>query len=219
MKWTLQFVIAALAASAIVTASAQTVTADRGNIYFAPGSSAARTQLTRTGLDTQPSLSPDGKLVVFVRSTPGDTVVSAMGDAEVTELRTIQINGSGERLRLRGRGGEPPLAGFQKPLFAPDGSRIYFEGVAGVASTAIYELNLSTNQTRLVCLGAIKDVVRRGAYAGHLIVFQHRYFVGGGSYDWAWMIAPDGHEVGPIGDPSDADFEQRLGHALGTQHQ
>jgi hypothetical protein len=32
------------------------------------------------------------------------------------------------------------------------------------------------------------------------MVQQHHYFVGGGSYDWYWLITPDGREVGPLGE-------------------
>jgi hypothetical protein len=32
-----------------------------------------------------------------------------------------------------------------------------------------------------------------------LIVNQHRYFLGGGSYDWYWVFSPNGKEEGPLG--------------------
>ena len=39
-----------------------------------------------------------------------------------------------------------------------------------------------------------------GEYRDFLIVQQHRYFLGGGSFDWYWLFRPDGKEVGPIGE-------------------
>ena len=28
------------------------------------------------------------------------------------------------------------------------------------------------------------------------------YFIGGGSYDWYWLLTPEGKEIGPLGDES-----------------
>lgn len=213
MTWRVRVLLGAIAASYAVAARAQSVSADSGNIFLTSASSESRTQLTRSGLDTQPSLSIDGKAVVFVRRTPGRTVKSAVGDVEVTEIRTMAADGSGERLRLRGRAGEPVLADFQNPAFALDGSRIYFESVAGATSPAVYALDFATGRARFLCLGAIAEVVPKGKYAGDLIVVQRREVSGGGSYDWALLIAPDGREVGPLEGVSDADLKLELGHA------
>ena len=43
------------------------------------------------------------------------------------------------------------------------------------------------------------EVVGAGEYRDCLLVRQHRYFIGGGSYDWFWLLRPDGKEVGPVG--------------------
>ena len=37
-----------------------------------------------------------------------------------------------------------------------------------------------------------------GGYDGYLIVKKHKYFFEGGSYDWYWLLTPDGEEVGPL---------------------
>ena len=29
---------------------------------------------------------------------------------------------------------------------------------------------------------------------------MHRYFIGAGSYDWFWLVRPDGKEIGPVGE-------------------
>ena len=42
-------------------------------------------------------------------------------------------------------------------------------------------------------------IVSKGENKSYLIVNQHRYFIGGGSYDWYWLISPEGHEEGPLG--------------------
>jgi len=47
--------------------------------------------------------------------------------------------------------------------------------------------------------------VSKGQYKGYLIVNQHRYFIGGGSYDWYWLFSPAGKEAGPFGETISED--------------
>jgi hypothetical protein len=44
------------------------------------------------------------------------------------------------------------------------------------------------------------EVITSGEYQGYLALQQHRYFIGGGSYDWYWLFTPDGKEIGPLGE-------------------
>ena len=55
-----------------------------GGVYFA-GEGGEETKLTSSGLDTEPSLSSDQTLAVFVRRTPERTVSDGVG--EVHEFR------------------------------------------------------------------------------------------------------------------------------------
>jgi hypothetical protein len=54
-------------------------------------------------------------------------------------------------------------------------------------------------------------VVPSGEYKDCLLVQQHRYFVGSGSYDWYWLLRPDGKEVGPVGEDT-SNFEATYGN-------
>lgn len=184
-----------------VAANAVSVSVKDGNIYcHAPPETESR-ELTFTGSDLHPCLSPDGKLVVFVRSTPGQTVEVGVGEWEATELWTVQVDGTEAQMRVRGGAGatlERTLAGFSDPQFSPEGRRIYFLSQAWVTSRAVHVVDLDTGEVRFVCPGNSLEIILRGEYAGHLMVSQHRYFLGGGSYDWLWLITPDGRVVGPI---------------------
>jgi hypothetical protein len=46
-------------------------------------------------------------------------------------------------------------------------------------------------------------VVRSGEYRDCLLVARHRYFIGGGTYNWFWLLRPDGKEVGPVGEDTE----------------
>jgi dipeptidyl aminopeptidase/acylaminoacyl peptidase len=190
----------AFAALLLATApsAAQTVTADGGNVVLSrPG--AAPVRLTTSGRDRDPALSPDGRRVAFVRG--GGT---ARPDA--TELWIVDARGGGERRLLVERASDEPrenLAGFAAPRFAPDGREVYFLATAWATSSAVHAVELATGRERYVCPGNSLEVVPRGEYAGHLVVQQHRYFVGGGSYDWYWLVTPKGEDVGPIGESTE----------------
>jgi hypothetical protein len=146
-------------------------------------------------------------------------VQTAYPDIEATELWTVRVDGSNARLRVRGKAEttvEETVAAIQSPEFSPDGERIFFLGGGWVTSSAVHVLDLNSGRVRFVCPGNSLEVIRNGQYRGHLIVSQHRYFMGGGSYDWLWLLRPDGREVGPIGN-EDTDIEERLWYVRGEK--
>jgi len=206
-------ILLAAALAAPAPAVAQAVTAQDGNLFYGASADAAPRQLTSTGLDRDPVLSPDGRTIAFIRETPADSVEILIGPEEATELWTIRVDGSDARMLLKGRSAEiagEALAQFQSPRFSPDGQRIYFLSAAWANSSAVHVLDLSTGSERFLVAGNSLDVLPAGDYAGFLVVSQHRYFLGGGSYDWYWLVNPEGKEVDPIGEDEMALEEFRL---------
>jgi hypothetical protein len=199
---------------ATCSADAQTVAAIHGNACVTPTAETACKLLTNTGLDRDPTLSPDGRSVVFVCATPDRLVAGPTDEVQATELWTIRVDHTAPRRLLdggttKGTNGMP-VAHFQSPQFSPDGGRIYFLSSAAVVSDAIYALDIKTGRLTEVCAGNSLVVVQKGVYSGDLVVEQHRYYMGGGSYDWVYVIQPDGHEIGALGDASDPGFADRL---------
>ncbi len=184
-------------------APAQSVTVERGNVYYrAPGQAMPRA-VTSLGHDRDASLSPGGRTIAFIRGTPGDSVATSLGPDEATEVWVVGADGSGARMLVRGRAAREPeraLALMSSPQFSPDGKRVYFLSVAWVTSGAVHAVDVASGEERFVLPGTSVEVVPRGHYAGHLLVTQHRYFIIGGTYDWVWLFTADGREVGPIGE-------------------
>ena len=106
---------------------AESVFQKDGNIFLTRAGGQTE-QLTSSGKDFSPDLSPNGKLVVFIRDTP-DQLVNVFGsDAHANEIWVVDIQGKHPRLILRGgklglrafRAGYP-VAPIATPQFSLDG--------------------------------------------------------------------------------------------------
>ena len=148
--------------------------------------------------------SPDGALEAFVCGTPDHVVECEAGgfwvdgqyaDREATQIWIADVSSGEKRLLVRGDEG---YFMFHDLAFSPDGRLLYFLSTHCMTSLAVHRVDLESGKRSFVCLGNSLEVVTRGGYAGYLVVTQHRYFVGGGSYDWPWLFTPDGTEIGPV---------------------
>jgi dipeptidyl aminopeptidase/acylaminoacyl peptidase len=167
-------------------------------------------QLTKSGKDAGPALSPDGKWVAFTRvGNPAST--GAQGDcksgAQADELRRIQVDGSGDELLVRGHDGKEPkqsICDFSSKQFTSDGRFIYFLSPAWATSAALHRYDTRTKALTFVI--DANDVIvlndcKKAENRDNLVVNQHRYFVVAGSYDWYWLFDGTGKkEKGPIGE-------------------
>ena len=160
-----------------------TVTADAGNIFLV-GAEGKRLQLTKEGIDSEPAVAPNGKLIVFVRRTSLASIAAGSGEPEANELWLIDSSGRNAHRIIRARASadmKEVLAGLSFPVFSPDSKTIYFLSVAWATSNAVHSVDLDSQHIRFVVAGNSLELVPSGRFSGDLIVQQHRYWLGGGS--------------------------------------
>lgn len=137
-----------------------------------------------------------------MRAAPEQKISSGSGD-DVSEIWTVQSDGSGAGRLVTPRASrkmQEVIAFCSAPHFSTDGRRLFFQSTAWVTSEAVHVVDLRTRKEHFVCAGNEFEIVRSGEYRDCLLVQQHRYFIGGGSYNWYWLLRPDGKEVGPVGE-------------------
>jgi Tol biopolymer transport system component len=176
-----------------------------GNVYL--NDAGAATRLTEGGKDRSPALSPDGSRVVFVRDEDHRGLSPKIGDAVGPEFGRSQLWICGVRPRSA-----PTLLldsptevknraffGFYAPQFSANSESIYFQIAFSATSPAIARLSLESRKVYFIADALRFSVIPVDRYRGDLIAQVHRPKMGGGYYDWFYLLTPDGQEVGVIG--------------------
>ena len=180
---------------------------ERGGNIYCVDSSGKETAITSAGIDSQPSLSADQKLVTFVRENSKIMSENHFETLPATEIWKAPTDGS-EVASMVVRHDHPldekgVIRNFSRPVFSNDNSKIYFLTTGWVTSRAIYSAKISDSSARFITGGNSLEIVRSGKWADNIITTKHKYFVGGGSYDWYWLICPEGKTIGPLGENTD----------------
>lgn len=188
--------------------SARPTVSEHGGNIFIVNDAGVKKQLTSSGRDSDPVLDPAGEWVVFVRRTSKESVSSGADEHPASELWQIRADGKEPLMLVATRSSgemENVIASFHQLQFSSDGRLVYFVTAAWVTSGAVHVVDTTNRKKRFVVAGNNLRVVPSGEYRDHLLVSQHRYFLGGGSYDWYYLFTPAGEEVGVVGD-STASF-------------
>ena len=196
----------AFQATGALAAERSSVAAVNGNIVLTVNGKGV--QLTSSGMDLDPVLSPNGEIVTFTRKiAQASSGACDLAVPEQRELWAIQADKSNPRRLLAGRDAPEPkdaLCDFASKQFTADGRKVLFETPAWATSGALHEFDLTTGSERYVMpSNGFRILVgcTMHEYRDHLVVNQHRYFVFGGSFDWYWLFSPDGRkELGPVGE-------------------
>jgi hypothetical protein len=170
-----------------------------------PSVGGAAVQLTHEGRDHSPVEAPDHQMIAFVRTpAPGEGLsiwqMTRTGEhaGPVLNLAKTSITVPPDTPAPNGK----LVEAFISLSFSADRKRLYFQTDGYGTSLALYELSLDTRKVHLFKDANSYMVVTTCSdpkYVDHLILAQHRYFKGPGSYDWFWLFDSKGEEIGPIG--------------------
>ncbi|MDY0265414.1 MAG: hypothetical protein RBR12_09585 [Sulfurospirillum cavolei] len=183
-----------LSASELVLISKNIYLSNMGNLI----------QLTSQGNASYPILSPDEKTVVYIKTI-------SKKDSIQTEIVFIDIESKKEKVILKEQPSTDPyktLKDFSEPIFSSDGQIVYFLSGAWVTSSAVYALDLKTLKMQFIIDGNDLAIIKSGDYKNHIIIDRHQYFVDGGSYDYSWLVSPDGKVIGQVRDRNSYELYQ-----------
>jgi hypothetical protein len=95
------------------------------------------------------------------------------------------------------------ICAFDRKQFSSDGKLLYFNTPAWATSGAAHVFDFRTKKEHFVVPSnglTVLSECKDKQYQDDLVVYQHRYFVFGGSYDWAFLFTPQGKEIGSLGE-------------------
>lgn len=136
------------------------------HVFFKSGTGPAR-KLTRAGVNSQPSLSPDEQTVVYLRE---------MADGR-EQVRLVQRDGSQDELLfdqpLRWKVMTCGTNGLLMPQWSADGQYVYWLADCGSFDGALWRMDLKTRRAEVFLADCDQYlVIRKGRYKGHLIATQ-----------------------------------------------
>ncbi|HVO97587.1 MAG TPA: hypothetical protein VMT15_05940 [Bryobacteraceae bacterium] len=193
----------------------QSVSVKDGNVFL-KARDGGTIQITSSGLDSDPSLSLNQKLVVFVRRTPEAKIATGAGLLDTNELWIAETVAGSEAHRILAGHQEafdskkPSLAGFTSPRFSTDGRNVYFLAQIAATSQHLFLLDLKSQQVRFLCRALSVEVLQTGEYAGFLIVLKDLPRVMPGRFVRYWLVKSNGEDVGDIGEESDLREFRRM---------
>ena len=196
----------------------------RGNIFIKDQVGKV-TRLTSLGKDRDPLISPDGNKLVFIRKSDRKAYL-AIGDESdyiinggsilADQIWMIHLATMKEQNLVmdhdfhNAEDMENIIAFISDLCFTLDSKRLYFLTPCWATTSALHVVMLDTLKEKFVCPAGSVEVVQGGEYRGHLVVSKHKYFIGGGSYDWYWLLTPEGKEVGPICSSEGEDWKAKI---------
>lgn len=221
------------------SAEAASVHVKKGNVFYS--SEGDVKQVTSSGRDEYPALSPDGQWIYFVRDVEGKWVGEKFyppKGAKIKdgilkqELWRVKKDGTGAAMLFRSEhsaidGPDPDysVATVGNIQFSPSGDKVYFETSEWVTSAALHVMDADGSQEKMLGPGNDTKIVlssrtfedREKSYKGYIVTAQHRYWFYGGSYDWYYLFTPDmKKEVAPLGD--DPAYFTEMGDIKYTDH-
>ncbi len=198
--------LALIVLGATITRAA-TVRASKGDIFYI-NDIGSETQLTSTGADAEPSLSPDGSTVIFVRDIGDVADPNSPSGKEITsktQIWTITLSTREARMVANSPVtiDKRSFYHFVSPQLSPDNTKAYFSVYFAATSGAVLRVDIRSGDVSFFTTATEFAVVPRGRYKGDLIVRQRRAISSGGYSYWFWLFDANGREIRFIGKTED----------------
>ena len=153
----------------------------------------------KTETDSILALTPDGRKGAFIRSQKRSGPDTEGSSPTIDQIWLYDKASATSKLIVQGTENNPEpenmLESLGSLVFSPDGLYLYFSSAAWVTSGAIHRYDLSSGKEKFISAGNGLQVIPSGKYKGFLVTSLHKYFNGGGSYDYFYLLTPDGKEV------------------------
>lgn len=177
-----------------------------GNIFVETAGQSR--QLTQSGMDSDAIVSPDKRSLVYThrKGKWSDDPTECQGGANADELKQIGVDGKNDRVLIQGHPGATPqqqVCDFGQKQFTSDGQKLFFISRAWATSGALHVYDFHKLAEKYVAPANIVVVLNfcGGEHVDQLVLGQHRYFIGGGSYNWFWLFDKSGSkQLGPFSD-------------------
>ena len=181
---------------------AEQVSLHDGNIYYVDDGGGVR-QLTSAGMDSDPSISPDGRTVVFIRRTTTPAGFTEPTDPHPTRTQVCLLSVTGAaNMKVVYDGavavGQHRYATFSEPHMAPDNRHVYFLIHLAVVEFGLVKLDLADGQVRMISEALDWHLITSGRYAGDLVVQKRKTHPDGINLSY-WLLSEDGKELGYVG--------------------
>jgi hypothetical protein len=161
-----------------------------GEVYFRAAAASPPLRLTRDAAARKAVLTPDGRWVLYYSGTTGMIIDGGAGQAYHIKEYIVRTDGKqGQLLRSTNTLGPhgASLDSVFRPLsFALSGRAFYF-----AEDNEVKRFDLGSGSKTRFCEGFTVDVIRRGAWAGFLVVTQEGR---SGGYD-LWLVDDGGKRV------------------------
>lgn len=212
---TLMIFCALSCSSKTASTNIESVYSKGGNIYCKYEDNNVK-QITYTGIDTLAVISPDKKLIAFVRQNPGiydeNNEIMLTDNSEIWLYDLTNNKNTCIILPVNDEAGVEPeniLKNFDNLVFSNDGQKLLFISSAWATSGAIHEYSIPSKIQRYLISGNSLYIIPNGKYKDYLVVNKHKYYQAGGSYDYFWLLDMEGKEIREIGE-SEANVQSFL---------
>ena len=160
-------------------------------------------KLIKEAKNTDQTLSLDGRWLAYIKKSdyivPSDCFYPVSKGEHGDEIWIVDLKKMKKRLLVTNHfscGNVKKVILDPHHLeFSPSGKILYFETSAWVVTGAIHAVDVSGKNLRFVTDGGEYRIIQNGPNKGNLVVNQHRYHDGGGSYDWDWLYTPAGKQI------------------------